>query len=99
MVEKLDTLPGCNLSKLVFASAQATVYDDLHMGDFIAVVVNFANQKTEHADGGVRLTCMHFALPYHIHVLKHGSPCRSYIHAHGWVASIPHHILMEMHCW
>ena len=33
---------------------QATVYDDLHMGDFIAVVVNFINQKTEHAEGGVR---------------------------------------------
>ncbi|DBA88802.1 TPA: hypothetical protein ACH3X1_004216 [Trebouxia sp. C0004] len=36
---------------------QATVYDDLHMGDFIAVVVNFANQKTEHADGGELHTC------------------------------------------
>lgn len=33
---------------------QATVYDDLHMGDFIAVVVNFTNQKTDHAVGGVR---------------------------------------------
>ena len=33
---------------------QATVYDDLHMGDFIAVVVNFTNQRTEHAEGGVR---------------------------------------------
>lgn len=33
---------------------QAAVYDDLHMGDFIAVVVNFINQKTEHAEGGVR---------------------------------------------
>ncbi|KAA6427675.1 MAG: hypothetical protein FRX49_02338 [Trebouxia sp. A1-2] len=31
---------------------QATVYDDLHMGDFIAVVVKFTNQKTEYADGG-----------------------------------------------
>ena len=33
---------------------QATVYDDLHMSDFIAVVVNFTNQKTHHAVGGVR---------------------------------------------
>lgn len=33
---------------------QATVYDDLHMGDFIAVVVNFTNQKTEQTMGGVR---------------------------------------------
>lgn len=24
------------------------------MGDFIAVVVNFTNRKTEHAEGGVR---------------------------------------------
>lgn len=69
------------------------------MGDFIAVVVNFTNQKTEYADGGVRLACMHFAMPHHKHVLKHGVLCRSYIHAHGWVASIAHHILMEMHCW
>jgi len=65
------------------ASAQATIYDDLHMGDFIAVVVNFTNQKTEYADGGVRLTCMHFAMPHHKVVLKHSSLCRSYIHAHG----------------
>ncbi len=76
-------LCGCNLSKLMFASAQATIYDDLHMGDFIAVVVNFTNQKTEYADGGVRLTCMHFAMPHHKVVLKHSSLCRSYIHAHG----------------
>lgn len=34
---------------------QATIYDDLHMGDFVAVVVSFTNEKTEHADGGVRL--------------------------------------------
>ena len=34
---------------------QATVYDDLHMGDFVAVVVSFANQKTEHAEGGVSI--------------------------------------------
>lgn len=33
---------------------QATIYDDLHMGDFIAVVANFTNQKTEHTEGGVR---------------------------------------------
>ena len=38
---------------------QATVYDDLHMGDFIAVVVNFTNQKTEHAEGGVRSNVAH----------------------------------------
>lgn len=73
----------CSLSELMFASAQATIYDDLHMGDFIAVVVNFTNQKTEYADGGVRLTCMHFAMPHHKVVLKHSSLCRSYIHAHG----------------
>ncbi|DBB08847.1 hypothetical protein WJX82_004976 [Trebouxia sp. C0006] len=36
---------------------QATIYDDLHMGDFIAVVVNFTNQKTEYADGGELHTC------------------------------------------
>lgn len=36
---------------------QATIYDDLHMGEFIAVVVNFTNQKTEHADGGELHVC------------------------------------------
>lgn len=36
---------------------QATVYDDLHMGDFIAVVVNFTNQKTDHAVGGDLQAC------------------------------------------
>lgn len=42
---------------------QATVYDDLHMGDFIAVVVNFTNQKTEHAEGGVRSNDDHMSPP------------------------------------
>ena len=46
------------LSALVAAAysssaTQATIYDDLHMGDFVAVVVSFTNQKTEHAGGGV----------------------------------------------
>ncbi|KAL3149455.1 hypothetical protein ABBQ32_002243 [Trebouxia sp. C0010 RCD-2024] len=36
---------------------QATVYDDLHMGDFIAVVVNFTNQKTEQTMGGDLHAC------------------------------------------
>lgn len=35
---------------------QATVYDDLHMGDFIGVVVHFINQATPHTMGGVRPT-------------------------------------------
>ena len=33
---------------------QATVYDDMHMGDYIAVVLNFVNKRTPHAAGGVR---------------------------------------------
>ena len=66
---------------------QATIYDDLHMGDFIAVVVNFVNQKTEHADGGVRLTvaytCHGFrtSLSYATQLLLHS--CRSYMLVHG----------------
>jgi hypothetical protein len=39
---------------------QVTVYDDQHMGDYIAVVVHFTNGKTPHHAGGVgvRLTGM-----------------------------------------
>lgn len=32
---------------------QATVYDDMHMGDHIAVVLNYENKKTQHTRGGV----------------------------------------------
>ena len=32
---------------------QATVYDDMHMGDYIAVVLNFVNARTSHAAGQV----------------------------------------------
>jgi hypothetical protein len=32
---------------------QATVYDDVHMGDYVAVVLNYINEKTEHTKGGV----------------------------------------------
>ena len=66
---------------------QATVYDDLHMGDFIAVVVNFMNQKTEHADGGVRLmivySCNGFCMPLLFTVEQVMHSCRSYMLAHG----------------
>ena len=62
------------------------------MGDFIAVVVNFTNQKTEYADGGVRLACMHFAMPHHKHVLKHGVFMQE-LHTCTWLGgqhSTPH---------
>ncbi|KAG1680725.1 hypothetical protein FOA52_008057 [Chlamydomonas sp. UWO 241] len=36
---------------------QATVYDDSHMGDYVAVVVHFANQATEHHAGGDLSAC------------------------------------------
>ena len=32
---------------------QANVYDDMHMGDYIAVVLNFVNARTSHAAGQV----------------------------------------------
>ena len=32
---------------------QATVYDNMHMGDYIAVVLNFVNARTPHAAGQV----------------------------------------------
>lgn len=32
---------------------QATVYDDIHMGDNVDIVVHFVNSKTEHSKGGV----------------------------------------------
>lgn len=34
--------------------AQATVYDDMHMGDHIGTVVHFVNGETEYTKGGVR---------------------------------------------
>ena len=36
---------------------QATVYDDMHMGDYIAVVLNFVNARTLHAAGQVGTSC------------------------------------------
>ena len=41
---------------------QATVYDDMHMGDFIAVTLNFVNKRTPHAAGGVSL--LHICSPH-----------------------------------
>ena len=32
---------------------QATVYDDAHMGEYIGVVLNFENKRTQHTRGGV----------------------------------------------
>ena len=29
------------------------MYDDMHMGDYVAVVLNFVNMQTEHTKGGV----------------------------------------------
>ena len=42
----------CNLFATV-GGDQATVYDDMHMGDYIAVVLNFVNSRTSHAAGQV----------------------------------------------
>ncbi|KAK9805229.1 hypothetical protein WJX72_007289 [[Myrmecia] bisecta] len=36
---------------------QATVYDDVHMGDYVGVVVHFVNESTAHAKGGDLLAC------------------------------------------
>lgn len=41
-------------SPVVHSTPQATVYDDAHMGDSLAVVVHFTNKATQHAPGGVR---------------------------------------------
>ncbi len=40
---------------------QATVYDDMHLGDYIAVVLNFVNKRTAHAAGGVCLLLSHIS--------------------------------------
>lgn len=44
-------------------STQATVYDDAHMGDSLAVVVHFTNKATQHAPGGVRLMLLAHSTP------------------------------------
>ena len=38
---------------------QATVYDDAHLGDFISVIVQLNNRKTEYAAGGVSALQLH----------------------------------------
>eukprot|EP00798_Chlamydomonas_sp_ICE-L_P009650 gene9650-7566_t len=51
---KSTIAPECydNSTKKVEAN-KATVYDDRHMGNYMAVVVHFSNLKTEHHTGGV----------------------------------------------
>lgn len=34
---------------------QATIYDDTHMGKYIAVVMQFTNSSSQHSTGGVSL--------------------------------------------
>ncbi len=41
-----------------------TVYDDEHMGGFIGMVVHFTNDKTEHAQGGVRAQLSLFSVAF-----------------------------------
>ena len=45
--------PSCRNLFATVGGEQATVYDDMHMGDYIAVVLNFVNKSTVHAAGGV----------------------------------------------
>lgn len=69
MLLRLISEPPCNSISLVHrnhhehplqnvdaanvCSCQATVYDDLHMGDSIGVVVHYTNEETKHTPGGV----------------------------------------------
>ena len=45
--------PSCGNLFATVGGEQATVYDDMHMGDYIAAVLNFVNKRTAHAAGGV----------------------------------------------
>lgn len=45
--------PSCGNLFATVGGEQATVYDDMHMGDYIAVALNFVNKRTAHAAGGV----------------------------------------------
>lgn len=47
--------PSCGNLFATVGGDQATVYDDMHMGDYIAVVLSFVNKRTPLAAGGVRL--------------------------------------------
>ena len=51
--------PSCGNLFATVGGEQATVYDDMHMGDYIAVVLNFVNKRTAHASGGVCLLRPH----------------------------------------
>ena len=44
--------PDCGNLFATVGADMATVYDDSHMADYIGVVVQFVNQKTEHTEGG-----------------------------------------------
>lgn len=37
---------------------QVTIYDDLHMGDYIGVIVQYVNKPSEHNQGGVIYSSM-----------------------------------------
>ena len=51
---QFNHVPGSNCGNLFATCAAdfATVYDDEHFGDHIAVVVQFKNEKTAHVAGG-----------------------------------------------
>ena len=56
---------------------QATVYDDRHMGDHPAVVVQFKNAETPQHKGGVRDTCCSCRMPS-AHVASAGQELPAY---------------------
>ena len=47
--------PSCGNLFATVGGEQATVYDDMHMGDYIAVALNYVNKQTGHTAGGVCL--------------------------------------------
>lgn len=47
--------PSCENLFATVGGEQATVYDDMHMGDYIAVALNYVNRRTAHTAGGVCL--------------------------------------------
>ena len=51
---QFNHVPGSNCGNLFATCAAdfATVYDDEHFGDHIALVVQFKNEKTAHVAGG-----------------------------------------------
>lgn len=70
-IHRLQFNTTCPQQQALFATVGgnlATVYDNCHMGDYLAVVVQFENKATPHARGGNLSVCEWIKCP---HTVEH----------------------------